>query len=271
MKNVLRGLIYNEQVSITAIDATEIVKEGMRIHSLHNASGELFGKALCFCAFLSAGLKEKRGEISFAVQADCGSMTVSGNYAMQIRGYFDCADSGKNSFGSGTLTVVRDDGYSRPFVGACALTGDDPDVDFAEYFRISEQLPTEIATVIQMDEKGECSFAALIALQPLPFADAKTLAAMPKGDELKGYLERIRLDGLKATFDLFQPTTVTERNAQYKCNCSREYLRGVLTSLGETEMRRIIKEDGAVRVHCHYCNTDYEFVDKDADEMFRKN
>ena len=38
--------------------------------------------------------------------------------------------------------------------------------------------------------------------------------------------------------------------------------------LGEEQMRAIIREDGAVRVHCHYCNTDYSFDDKDADEMF---
>ena len=45
----------------------------------------------------------------------------------------------------------------------------------------------------------------------------------------------------------------------------------VLTSLGEAQMRSIIREDGAVRVHCHYCNTDYSFDDSDADMMFKKD
>ena len=44
----------------------------------------------------------------------------------------------------------------------------------------------------------------------------------------------------------------------------------VLASLGETQMREIIQQDGAVRVHCHYCNTDYAFDEKDADEIFKK-
>ena len=61
---------------------------------------------------------------------------------------------------------------------------------------------------------------------------------------------------------------VTSRTAVYKCNCSREYLGEVLISLGEAQMRQIIKEDGAVRVHCHYCNTDYEFTAEDADKLF---
>jgi redox-regulated HSP33 family molecular chaperone len=36
-------------------------------------------------------------------------------------------------------------------------------------------------------------------------------------------------------------------------------------------MRQIIREDGAVRVHCHYCNTDYTFGEEDADQLFSKN
>ena len=59
------------------------------------------------------------------------------------------------------------------------------------------------------------------------------------------------------------------KTAQYRCNCSREYLKGVLVSLGEDEFRNIVKEDGAVRVHCHYCNSDYTFDETDANEIFK--
>jgi molecular chaperone Hsp33 len=62
-----------------------------------------------------------------------------------------------------------------------------------------------------------------------------------------------------------------ERKAAYKCNCSRRYLTRVLVSLGKEQMLNIIREDGAVRIHCHYCNTDYEFTEEDADHLFPKN
>ena len=61
---------------------------------------------------------------------------------------------------------------------------------------------------------------------------------------------------------------VIEKRAQYKCRCSKAYLGEVLVSLGEAQMREIIREDGAVRIHCHYCNTDYEFYDEDVDYLF---
>ena len=75
------------------------------------------------------------------------------------------------------------------------------------------------------------------------------------------------MSALKTFFDV-NNETLEERNAVYECNCSREYLTRVLVSLGETQMREIIKEDGAVRIHCHYCNTDYEFTAEDADKIF---
>ena len=74
---------------------------------------------------------------------------------------------------------------------------------------------------------------------------------------------------MKAAF-LTDTAVWEEMESVYKCNCSRAYLQEVLVSLGEAQMRQIIKEDGAVRVHCHYCNTDYAFTDADADTMFKK-
>ena len=60
------------------------------------------------------------------------------------------------------------------------------------------------------------------------------------------------------------------KKAEYKCNCSKTYLTRGLVPLGEEELRRIVREDGAVRIHCHYCNSDYEFTDNDVDGIFQK-
>lgn len=271
MKNVMRGLIFEEQVSLTLIDCTKLVKEGLFLQGFQGEKGTLFAKALCFGAFMSACLKEKRGEVSLVVKADCGSITVSGNYDMYVRGCFDFVDGYpfEKGFGQGTLTIVRDDGYARPFVGSCELL-EGVDDSFAEYFRISEQLPTEIATTVEYNEAGEVEFAAIVAVQPLPFADEKTLAKMPQGEGLKAILDKMKKQSLKEIADGFLTTTISEKEVVYKCHCSREYLKEVLVSVGERQMRKIIDEDGALRVHCHYCNTDYSFDHKDADEMFKK-
>lgn len=284
MKNLLRTLIYDGQVSLTLADTTEMVREGSRLHRLSKGSAYVFGKALSAMTFMSACLKNDRGEISLSLKGDgtCGEIGVSGNRALRIRGFIENTSLqwdavltdeqlvlGKNT----SMTIIRDDGYTRPFVGACALPEKGGlDAGFEEYFRISEQLPTRIETTVVLDEDGQCAFAGVVALQPLPFADEETLKKVNEWDLTK-LLSAVRSQGIaacaKGNFDA-EESVWEERKAVYKCNCSRRYLTRVLVSLGEAQMRQIIQEDGAVRVHCHYCNTDYEFTDEDADLLFSK-
>ena len=275
MKNVLRTLIYDGQVSLTIADTTEIVREGVRRHRLTENSASVFGKAISAMTFMSACLKEATGEISLSIKSEEGEIAISGNRQLAMRGFIEntalqvseAAYFGANS----SLTIIRDDGYNRPFVGACAVPENaDMNGAFEEYFRISEQLPTRIYTAVEMNGT-ECIFAGVIALQPLPFAEEEVLNKVAKLS-LERLLNAVKSEGIAACAEknFGQDKTVwEERSAKYKCNCSRRYLTRVLVSLGEEQMRKIIQEDGAVRVHCHYCNTDYEFTDEDADLLFK--
>jgi molecular chaperone Hsp33 len=280
MVNIIRTLVYDEQISLTLADTTELVRRGQALHGLRQGGISVLGKLLSASAFMSAALKEESGEISFALQDASGGVlaSVSGNYALKVRGYLEDveADGEEQEIlkQAGAFTVVRDDGYSRPFVGSCAIPAS-PTVDgiLEEYYRVSEQLPTFISTVVDFDEQGELAFAGIAVLQPLPFTDEKTVEALPKGEALQEIVRKIRLFGVeKVAKDEFsaKPDGIKGGKATYTCNCSRAYLMQVLTSLGEAQMRAIIREDGAVRVHCHYCNTDYAFDDKDADVIFKK-
>ena len=283
MENVLRTLIYDDEVSLTIADTTALVEEGRRLHGLSPASTRVFGKALSVMAFMSACLKEKRGEISFSVKGngEGGEICVSGNFDMRIRGYIQntsvqhTPNSEQNCLGTdGSITVVRQDGYSRPFVGACALPQSGKlDEAFEEYYAISEQLPTHIATVVELDEGGRCVFAGVCVLQPLPFVSQKTLDKMPIGEPLYEIVKDIKTLGIhetaKARFCV-EEEKIQFSCAEYKCNCSRSYLTGVLVTLGENQLREMIAEDGQISLHCHYCNSDYVFNGEDVDKIFPK-
>ena len=276
MENVLRTLIYDGQVSLTLADTTQIIATGKAFHKLSVSSAKLFGQALSAMTFMSACLKNEAGEISLSLKDEsaCGEIAVSGNQALNLRGFIaNVALEQAVLSQNGSLTIIRDDGYSRPFVGSCALPNlGSVDEAFEEYYRISEQLPTRIKTKVDLSENGECTFAGVAVLQPLPFADESTKKQVEECD-LEALLNTLKTEGAKVAAEKYFKTdkTVWEtKRAQYKCNCSREYLKGILVSVGESQMRQIIREDGAVKVHCHYCNTDYEFTEADADEMFAK-
>lgn len=282
MNNLLRTLVYSGQVSLTVADTTETVKEAMRLHRLSTASAYVFGKALSAMSYMSACLKESTGEISLSVRGDgeCGDIGISGNRALHVRGYIENTqiqgipdyNAEQRALGENTaFTVIRDDGYSRPFVGACVLPPSaGVDGAFEEYYRISEQLPTRICTVVEFSEDGECVFAGVAAMQPLPFADEETWRKTWEMD-LNDLLKKVKSTSVEeAVNDCFEKDdSVWElREVKYECHCSREYLTKVLVTLGEEEFRRIVKEDGVLSVHCHYCNTDYAFTEEDAEKIF---
>ena len=281
MNNVLRTLIFGGQVSLTLIDSTEIVQEGAKLHKLTPASAFIFGKALSVITYMSACLKEESGEISLSLKGngEGGEIAVSGNRALRIRGYIENTELGgcedceteRCALGeSGSLTIIRDDGYNRPFIGACALPGfGGVDEAFEEYYRISEQLPTRIKSGVIFDKNNEVVFAGAVVLQPLPFASDETLDKVYERD-LNELLSAVQTQGLEETAKKFDCDKAVwdNRKAVYRCNCSKHYLSRVLVSLGEEALREIIREDGAARIHCHYCNTDYEFTGEDADKIF---
>lgn len=284
MSNLLRSLLFDGQVSITVADTTKAVQKAVQLHKLSPLSTYVFGKALSAMTFASACLKGERGEISLALHSDgvCGDIAVSGNQKLHMRGYISATnllgvpvpeEEGKALGDNVTLTIIRDDGYARPFVGTCQCRGEvGIDAAMEEYYTISEQLPTRIFTTVKLDKKGKCTFAGVVALQPLPFADEKAKKET-ENCSLESVLANVEKDGIeKAVINRFgiDENVWEVREMQYKCNCSRRYLTRVLVSLGEEQMRQIILEDGKVEVHCHYCNKDYAFTQADADKLFAK-
>lgn len=280
--NVLRTLIWDEQVSLTLADTTETVRTAIEKHRLSQGSAIALGKTLSVMTFMSACLKSDQGEISLSVRSDGlgGGIGVSGNRALYLRGYVErtdlplIEDVERLAYGQdGVLTIVRDDGYNRPFVGACAFPEQGGvDEAFMEYFALSEQLPTYIHTSVEFNEDGELSFAGVAVLQPLPFADTETLEKT-KQVPLDALLTAVKEKGIERTARETFPCSDSvweTRFAQYRCNCSKPYLKRVLVSLGEGQVREIIREEGVLNVHCHYCNTDYAFTETDADDLFKK-
>lgn len=274
--NVLRTLIFNEQVSLTIADTTALVSEGIKKHGVTGEKAGVFARALSFLTYMSACLKEETGEISLSVKTDGKilDLCASGNAALSIRGYLDWDESKAETLGDGALTVVRDDGYNRPFVGACGvLKGQSLDKNFEEYYRISEQLPTYISTVFLQNEGGMVEYSGIIVLQPLPFADEETIEKIPSEEALEKILRETKTDGLLAVAKKYfaaDEKACSFKTASYRCHCSREYLKGVLASVGEESLLQIIKEDGEIKVHCHYCNTDYKFGESDVRDLFPK-
>lgn len=272
MDKLLRTLIEEEEISLVAIENTQMVRHAQIIHNMTPASARVFGRIITVMTYMSCWLKNENSELSvnFKHRGESGEVCVSGDGNLHMRGYVYNPFSQSEEIGKGYMTVVRDDNYKKPFVGTCEMVSKDVDENFEYYYRLSEQLPTYIRTDVTFDEHGLCDQAGGVFLQPMPGAsDLAKQYAKNAIEQLSDLGKIIKDKGMGAFLkEYFNAEGGQEREVEYRCHCSREYIAGILTSMGEDELREIIRTDGKVNVHCHYCNSDYDFFDTDVDGLF---
>lgn len=277
MNKIIRTLTFNDEISLIAVDCTEMLKDAVRIHSLSHEAAAVFGKALAVMTYMSCWLKDDGGKISVNLKSNGtgGAICVSGDKALHIRGTMEnprANASEREIIGhEGYITVIRDDGYAQPFVGTAPISSGSISRIFEEYYIISEQIPTYIKTEVLFGDDGGIKCCAGIFLQPLPGASFEAKAqAVNKALSIVDFACEVAKNGIEEYIkENFSTGEISTSSAQYKCNCSKQYIEGVILSMGKDELEDILRKDGKVNVHCHYCNTDYDFYREDIEKLFK--
>ena len=276
MNTIFKALVYDKQVSLTVLDTTDLVNKAIKIHNLSDRSAQLLGELLTVCAYMSACLKSEKGAVSITVKSadNSGSASVSGDVDLHIRGYVD--GSCKHTLKGGVLTVIKDDGFFRPFVGACEIESDDVSRMMMDYFHQSEQIPTAVSVGVKLNDDGTCAAAGGVVMQLLPgTTEANTDRAEERMQAFTDPAAVIQKYGAEGVIRNFFEGDMEQKglylaHPDYICNCSRSKIEGVIISLGKQELLNICEEQGKVSVHCHYCNTDYTFDKDDIERLFNK-
>ncbi len=274
MNRLFKTLICNKQVSLTVAETTGLVQRARDIHGLDAAAAKTLGELLTCGAYMAGCLKSEKGAVSITIKAgeNSGSASVSGDVNLHMRGYIDGSAGGK--LAGGFMTVVKDDGFFRPFTGACELVSDDVSHDLEHYFEISEQIPTKVRVGAKF-EGEKCLAAGGVVMQLLPGHSEEAAAYIDaKAEEIGDIAEDIlKLGGEGVLKRYFGKDTegshVYITRPEYKCNCSREKIAAILHTMGKEELKKIAEEQGEVSVHCHYCNTDYKFGAEDIEKLFK--
>ena len=272
MDRIKRFLAFSGNVQVTVLETKELVNRAIEIHSTTPSASKILGGLLTCCAYFASGIKADSGAVSITVKAKNGdgAVSVSSDANLHVRGYAD--GSCTQTLEGGSLTVVREDGYSQPFVGTCEIDSNDISDAFAKYFQQSEQIPTAVKVNIIIDEDGKCKAANGLIMQLLPDADDEETDLA--GEAFYNFTQDENATAYTAE-EIIQKFfsgkingEVVEVYPEYKCNCSQSKIKRVLASVGRAELLKICQEQGQVKVHCHYCNTDYIFDKKDIEDNF---
>jgi molecular chaperone Hsp33 len=214
-------------------------------------------------------------EAEAAGEADAGSLLGHGHLAM---------------------TIDRGPDMSR-YQGLVALEGRSLEDAAHEYFRRSEQIPTQVRLAVAEELRagqGGTSHgwrAGGILLQFLPKAPERArVADLDPGDAPEGvepheveeddaWVEGRMLVGTVEDVELVDPSLSTERlvyrlfhepgvrvfrpgDVRAECSCSRETVEAMLRSFPQDDRDHMV-EDGKITVTCEFCNESYVFAPGD--------
>lgn len=179
------------------------------------------------------------------------------------------------ALGPGFLNVIRDTGLKEPYNGQTHLVSGEIAEDLTYYYATSEQVPSSVGLGVLMDKDNTVKQAGGFIIQVMPDADDEVIDRLEKSinsiksvtDMLESgmgpedILEYIIKDG---SVEILEKIPV-----QYYCNCSKDRVSRVISSLGRSGLQEMIEEGSPVEVNCHFCNSHYVFDMEDLKKLIR--
>ncbi len=176
----------------------------------------------------------------------------------------------------GFLTVITDLGLKEPFVGKIPLVSGEIGDDLAQYFAVSEQVPSVVALGVLVDVDLSVKNSGGIIIQVMPDALDSTLDTLEENIKSITSVTQMLDEGMTVE-DILSVALknidyhITDKSeVSYKCNCSRQRVRRVLASVGKTELEAILEEDGKAEVCCQFCPEKYEFSGDEIKEIINE-
>lgn len=286
---IYRFIMADRTIKGAIVHAGRMVNEMKVNHDLSPLETLVLGQAYIAAGLLTSGLKGKNDRISLNIQCSgpIKGLDVESNGYGEVRGYLktgriEIKDPEKlkslsSLFGAGFLTVTRYlEDAPNPYSGQVTLEHGSIAEDLANYFLVSEQIPTGFKLSVFFDETEEIRGAGGIFLQALPGAEASKLVEAEKiiqginslGEEFsKGKTpEEIILN----EFSSLAPQFLSNSRIEFFCRCSKDRMQGFLKGISKAE-RTDILENGPfpVEIRCHHCNSMYPFSKEDLEALFR--
>lgn len=284
---LLRLTLMGGQARVFLCDTTEMAQQARDIHHASNTCSAAMGRMIAATAIMGAGLKSEGDRITATINGGgpagplCAVAGPDGvvkvtienpelELALKPNGKLDVGGAlGKD----GQLTIMRSFGYGEPYVGRVALVSGEIAEDFAMYYLESEQIPSLCALGTMVGE--EVLVAGGLLIQAMPGCSEELLDALEIRAELFGaisqLLQEMTLEEIvSGCFRGLEPEILEEIPLRLHCDCSREYIERVLLSMGEGEIRDMIKKQNGCEVSCHFCCRSYAFTGDELEALLEQ-
>ena len=285
---IVRATAANAQIRAFAITSKDTVEQARSAHDLSPVVTAALGRLMTGAVMMGSMLKGEKDLLTLQIngRGPVRSLVVTADAGGHVKGYAGSPQAmmppnsaGKldvgGVIGKGTLTVIKDMGLKEPYSSTVALQTGEIGDDLTYYFAASEQVPSVVALGVLMDRNNTVKQAGGFILQLMPFTEEAVIGALEKklaslapvttlleeGKSPEQILEEV-LGDLGVEFTDRIPVS-------FYCNCSKERVEKVLTSLSREELKDLIDEGKDVELNCHFCNTDYTFSVEELKKLYR--
>lgn len=288
LKSSAKDKIYHfvmadRMIKGAVVHATRMVNEMRANHETGGLETLILGQAYIAASLICSGLKGKNDRISMTIgcSGPLKGLDVEANVFGEVRGYLKTQhiaveNPGKMHglsalFGAGFLTVTQYlENSPAPYSGQVALEHGGIAENLANYFLVSEQIPTGFTLSVFFDDRQEVKGAGGIFLQAMPGVDpAKVGEAeeMLKGIDSLGELfskGQTPEEIIRDTFSGLEPKFLKSSRVEFFCRCSKEKMAGYLRGLPKKDKKDILKNGPfPMEIRCHHCNSAYQFGKED--------
>ena len=259
---------------------TQLSAEAARIHHPSNTACAAMSRLMSGTLMLSAVMKNPTDSVTVTVAGNgpIGKMTAVGmQNAVKVTAEYPQEDVPLRADGhldvgglvgrQGRMSVVKDLGMDRPYVGQVNLISGEIAEDFAQYYTVSEQVPSLVALGARVYDGTPLSSGGIL-IQTMPGCTEETLSQLELRSmlfaDISHELADQSLDRLtELWFDGLSPVIVKREPLMYRCDCSRERMLRALAAVGRDELEDILNKDGYATLTCHFCRKARVFSEED--------
>ncbi|XMB71534.1 Hsp33 family molecular chaperone HslO [Mycoplasmatota bacterium WC30] len=283
---LVKAYAFDGTVRLYAASTTNLVEEARKIHGTWPAASAAFGRVLTASLIMGAMYKEDQTlTVRINGGGPAGEIVAVVNAHGEIKGTIEHPEvhfSQKDKLGvglavgnNGFIHVTKDLKIRDVFTSSAELqTGEIAD-DFTYYFVVSEQIPSSVGLGVLVNEMNEVFASGGFILQLMPGTKEETIKKIEKNiGEMKPISELIQA-GNKPE-DIVNLITkgdhelVEEIPLYYKCDCSKTRFEKGIISLGKKEIKDLIDKTQPVEITCQFCGKQYNFSNKELDNIIKK-
>lgn len=283
MGKITRALSQNGGIIVSVADSSDVVSRAENIHKSSAVVTAALGRLLTAASLMGSVLKGYDDKLTIKIKGNgkIGTMLATSDSFGNVKGYaqnniveIPLRDDGKlavgNAVGSGILSIAKNIGNKEPFTGQIELVSGEIAEDITKYFAVSEQIPTVCSLGVLVNKDLTVKKAGGFLLQLLPGATEDEIQQVENNlKNIKPITQMMEenmssADIIDILMKGFNANILDEFNFDYKCECSKEKVINAFRTLGKKELLDM-KNDEKIEVTCQFCDSIYNFSNRDID------